>query len=53
MNQYPSYKSVDTDANPYCDPLTVMERVGLIAMVCLSVVTVIGGSGYLYARFVA
>ena len=53
MNQHHGLTSVDTttDANPYCEPLTVMERIALFAIACMSLIVVFGAAGYLVTKF--
>lgn len=41
------------DANPYGDPLTLMECVAMVAVYLTSAVVSFGIGGYLYARFIA
>ena len=56
MNTQQGLHTVDvaeqaSDINPYCEPLTWVERAILVVIFIASVVVVFGVSGYVFMRF--
>lgn len=56
MNTQQGLHTVDvadanTDANPFCEPLTLPERALLAVMLIASLAVIFGVGGYLFTRF--